>query len=401
MKNLKKIIFIIVVVFIITNTFKLLKKEHTIKYKVDKYSISEHFYISKGHYYDIIINDKKNTYIYTLKDNIGKDKKIIKDIKTYNSNKLTCISPVYKKDLAKRLYCYLDGKQVSTSYLQSTNNSDFEKIYQKAKIKVPKNNDKETYYKKLTVYQKNILNNHIYFIWDYKGIYVISKDKIKYKKMVKQDLYDNVMDCVVDKYYALFDNSSVNGIETIYYYDIDKDKVDEFKLKIKLSKDSYINGIVNNLIYVTDRRQKKEYSISIKDETITEVDNDQTSYLIYNNNIKKEVSKSDYFMKDNYFNNNLINDKKVTTSKELKKEYNYYYFIEDNKLYKALDSKKDKRILLAELNNITDWLVKDREIILLQDDTIYSYDDIYGLRKIISTNELRYNYKNIYDLWKK
>ena len=404
MKNFKKIIFVIIVVFIVLSITNYLKKEHTVKYKINNYDIKEHFYLSKGHYYDMIITNKKKKYIYTINEDLGKDKKIITDIKEYKSNDLTCIVPVYKENITNNFYCLLNKQQVSANYLYDTNNSDFKKIYKKAKkhnIKLSQNNKSKKNYKNLVVYQKNISKDHFYFIWNYKGIYVVSKDEIKYKKFVDYDIYDNVMDCVVDDYYVLFDNSSVNGIEDVYYYDINKDKLDKFELKTKLTKNSYINGVVDNSIYVTDRKQKKEYAVKIKDKTITEVDNDQTKYLVYDNNTKKELTKSDYFMKDFFFDNNLIIDKKITKSKELKKEYNYYYFIEDSKLYKALDTNKTHRILLAELDNITDWLVRDREVLLLRDDTIYVYIDGKGLRKILTTNELKYNYKNIYDLWKK
>ena len=404
MKNFKKIIFVIIVVFIVLSITNYLKKEHTVKYKISNYDVKEHFYLSKGHYYDMIITNKKKKYIYTINEDLGKDKKIITDIKEYKSNDLTCIVPVYKENITNNFYCLLNKQQVSANYLYDTNNSDFKKIYKKAKkhnIKLSQNNKSKKNYKNLVVYQKNISKDHFYFIWNYKGIYVVSKDEIKYKKFVDYDIYDNVMDCVVDDYYVLFDNSSVNGIEDVYYYDINKDKLDKFELKTKLTKNSYINGVVDNSIYVTDRKQKKEYAVKIKDKTITEVDNDQTKYLVYDNNTKKELTKSDYFMKDFFFDNNLIIDKKITKSKELKKEYNYYYFIEDSKLYKALDTNKTHRILLAELDNITDWLVRDREVLLLRDDTIYVYIDGKGLRKILTTNELKYNYKNIYDLWKK
>ena len=404
MKNFKKIIFVIIVVFIVLSITNYLKKEHTVKYKINNYDIKEHFYLSKGHYYDMIITNKKKKYIYTINEDLGKDKKIITDIKEYKSNDLTCIVPVYKENITNNFYCLLNKQQVSANYLYDTNNSDFKKIYKKAKklnIKLSQNNKSKKNYKNLVVYQKNITKDHFYFIWNYKGIYVVSKDEIKYKKFIDYDIYDNVMDCVVDDYYVLFDNSSVNGIEDVYYYDINKDKLDKFELKTKLTKNSYINGVVDNSIYVTDRKQKKEYAVKIKDKTITEVDNDQTKYLVYDNKTKKELTKSDYFMKDFFFDNNLIIDKKITKSKELKKEYNYYYFIEDSKLYKALDTNKTHRILLAELDNITDWLVRDREVLLLRDDTIYVYIDGKGLRKILTTNELKYNYKNIYDLWKK
>lgn len=404
MKNIKKIILIIIIIFITFCIFKVIKKEHTVKYKIDKYSIKEHFYISNDHYYDLIIKDKKNTYIYTLNIDLNKNKKIIKNIEEFKSNELTCIVSTYKKSDEKGIYCNLNKQQVSIDYLLNTNNSDFKKINKELKkynLKFPKENNTKKYYKNLIIYQKNIPNDNLYFIWNYKGVYVIGNNKVSYKKFLDYDLYDNVMDCVVSDYYVLFDNSSVNGIENVYYYDINKDKVTSFKLKQKLTKDSYINGVVEDLIYVTDRKQKKEYTINIKDKTIEEIDNDQTKYLVYDNYKKKELSKSDYFMNDVFFDNNLIVDKKVTNSKELKKEYNYYYFIEENKLYKALDTVKSKKILLAELDNIKDWLVKDREVILLVDDTIYSYTEQYGLRKILITNELNYNYENIYEMWKK
>ena len=404
MKNIKKIILIIIIIFVTFCIFKVIKKEHTIKYKIDKYSIKEHFYISNDHYYDLINKDKKNTYIYTLNIDLNKNKKIIKNIEEFKSNELTCIVSTYKKNDEKGVYCNLGKQQVSINYLLNTNNSDFKKINKKLKkynLKFPKENNTKKYYKNLVIYQKNILDDHLYFIWNYKGVYVIGNNKVSYKKFLDYDLYDNVMDCVVSDYYVLFDNSSVNGIENVYYYDINKDKVTSFKLKQKLTKDSYINGVVEDLIYVTDRKQKKEYTVSIKDKTIEEIDNDQTKYLVYDNYKKKELSKSDYFMNDVFFDNNLIVDKKVTNSKELKKEYNYYYFIEENKLYKALDTVKSEKILLAELDNIKDWLVKDREVILLVDDTIYSYTEQYGLRKILIANELNYNYENIYEMWKK
>lgn len=404
MKNIKKIILIIIIVFITFCIFKVIKKEHTVEYKINKYNIKEHFYISNDHYYDLIIKDKKNTYTNTLNIDLNKKKKIIKNIEEFKSNELTCIVSTYKKSDEKGIYCNLGKQQVSINYLLNTNNSDFKKINKKLKkynLKFPKENNTKKYYKNLIIYQKNIPNDNLYFIWNYKGVYVIGNNKVSYKKFIDYDLYDNVMDCVVSDYYVLFDNSSVNGIENVYYYDINKDKVTSFKLKQKLTKDSYINGVVEDLIYVTDRKQKKEYTVSIKDKTIEEIDNDQTKYLVYDNYKKKELSKSDYFMNDVFFDNNLIVDKKVTNSKELKKEYNYYYFIEENKLYKALDTVKSKKILLAELDNIKDWLVKDREVILLVDDTIYSYTEQYGLRKILITNELNYNYENIYEMWKK
>ena len=46
------------------------------------------------------------------------------------------------------------------------------------------------------------------------------------------------MSCIVDKYYVLFENTSVNGIKNIYYYDFKKNKLKIYKPEIILSKDT-------------------------------------------------------------------------------------------------------------------------------------------------------------------
>ena len=58
------------------------------------------------------------------------------------------------------------------------------------------------------------------------------------------------------------------------------------------------------------------------------------------------------------------------------------------------------RVEQFNLENVVEWKIKEKEWILLQDDTLYLYQEDLGLRKIVEYNELKYNYQNIYDLWK-
>ena len=405
MKNkIKRIIILLVIILICYYGFKLLIVEHNFNYTIDKYKISEHFYINKTHFYDLVINDKKNNYIYTINENMNKKKKIITSIKTYKSNNLLCIIPTYKKNINKNIYCNIDNKQVSNDYLIKSGNEDFKKIRKKIKkyhISLPTSSDKKTKYKKLSIYNKNIVENNVYYVWNYKGIYVIDKNNNKYKKILEYDLYDNVLNCIVKNNFVLFENTKVTGIENVYYYDFNKDKLNKFKLKEKISKDSYINGVVDNLIYITDRRNKKEYTLDIRRKKLEEIDEEQTKYIVYINGKKKTLSKSDYFMSDQLFENVYIKDSKITQSEELIRSGKYYYFKEDNKIYKVLNTNKKSSILLLELNDIKEWKVINDELIILVDDTIYSYKDETGLRKILKSNELNYNYKNIYKVGKK
>ena len=396
MNRIKKIILVIFLLVLVYFGYRILIKEHEVSYTIDKYKIKEHFYINKNHYYDLIISKDKLNYTYTLDKNLSKEKRIIKEIKTYKSNNLVCIVPIYKENIELNVYCNLDNEEVSNDYLIKTYNNDFKiikKKIKKYKIKYPSNKNIYKKYKKNTVFQNNILDNYNYYIWNYKGILVLNNKELKYQKILNYDLYDNIMAVSIDRYYVLFENTDVNGIKNIYYYDSKNKKLNTFKLKEKLSKDSYINGVVDNYIYVTDRKNKKEYKINILKKIITQVDDD-INYITYQNNKKKELSKSDFFMNDQYFDNTYTVDNKI-------KDNNYYYYYKNNRIYKSLDTNKKHSKLLLELEDIKEWKVYNDIIVIMAKDTIYQYTEKEGLRKIVKSNELKYNYKNIYKIGKK
>lgn len=392
------LIVLSIVIFILLG-INLLKKEHRVNYEINKYKVEEKF--DKNHYI-IKITKGKNVYLYYLNNQMNKNKKIIKSITTVKSNDLKCIIPNYKKNISKKIYCQLDGKQVSINYLLQTDNPDFEKIkdvMKKNKINIPKQKEKQTTYKKINMYKDNF-NNKKMIIWDYKGIYILGKTEQKYKKILKKDLYDNIMSTIVNNNYVLFDNTSVNGIEMIYYYDLKKDKLKSFKLENKISKKSYINGVKDGLIYITDKSAKKEYTLDIKSKKLAEIDNNQTEYILFKNNEKIVYNKSDFFMKEQYFNNySLVSDK--IDSDDMKESIDYYYYVKNGDFYKVIKGYENNPVLLFHTFDIKDWFIINDTIYLTKQDTVYSYTEENGLKKLIQYNELRYNYKNIYNIWEK
>lgn len=385
MKNiLKGILTCLVILVIIIQIKKVFLKQYQISYKIHNYKIIEKYKKEKDHFYHITITDKKNTFIYDISHNFNKKKKIIKDIKTFKNNNLVCIIPIYKKNMINKLYCNNEKEQVSNDYLIKSNNKDFMKIKKKIKsykVSFPKNSDDKKKYKKIEVYQDNISEKNIYYLWDYKGIYILDNNQLSYQKLLSKDLYDNIMATTTNNYYVLFDNTSVKGINKIYYYNYKNNKVKKFKIKTILSKDTYINGNVKDLIYLTDKKNKKQYTLDIKKEKLTRIDQDETTYILYKNGKRKLLSKSDFFMQEQLFN----------------EKENYY--LEDNKIYKRETA--NHKILLLELDNIKEWNVEEDEILMLQEDILYSYSEENGLRKILQSNELKYNYKNIYKIGKR
>lgn len=379
---------------------KTFQKKHNVEYKVGKYNINEKFYIEeKSHNYEFKITNKNETYSFILNSNVNKRKKIIKDIKIYKKNNIKCIIPIYVKDISKDIYCLENNNQVSNYYLKD--NDNFKSIIEDAKkykVNLPSDSEKYKEFKKIKVYQNNINDNTAYIIWNYKGIYLLKNNELKQQKFLNYDLYDNIMSTTTSNYFVLFENSNVMGIEKIHYYDIKNDKYNIFKLKDKISKDSYINGVYDDLIYVTDNKKKIQYTINVKKEKIEEVGKEELGYIKYTNNKKEEMNKSDFFMKEQLFDNEKIENKKITNSKDLVKEDQIYYYLDNNKFYKNINGYNS--ILLFELDNIKDWKINNKDLIIFVDDLVYIYNDELGLRKIIEYNELNYNYKNIVKYWK-
>lgn len=387
MKKIKYLLILIVLFLLIIFIYKLTIKRFNVSYKIKKHNIEEKFYINnKKHIYNIKIDNK---YTYTIIKNFNKRKKIINNIKEYKKNNISCIVPIYIKENSNDIYCLKNKTQVSNYYLLNENNTDYLEIISKAKIKKREKKEIETNYKNITIYN-NIDNNMKFIIWNYKGIYLIGKNENKYIKILDYDIYDNIMSIVNSKYFVLFENTKVTGIENIYYYDIKKDKLKLFKLEKVLDKDSYINGINNDLIYVTDNKNKKQYTINISKEEIKEVGNEENNFIVYTNNKEKLLNISDFFSEKQIFNNKLV-DNKI-------KEYDYTYYYINNEFYKKI--KDGNKELLFEIDNINDWKVYDRDIILIKDGIVYLYNDQTGLVKILSSNELKYNFKDIVKIWK-
>ena len=400
MKKYKTYLIIIVIVMIIPIIYKMTIKHNETKYKLNKYNIEEIFNIDNNkHTYEFNIKKGKNIYSYKIENKIHKKSKIIKEIKEYKQDNITCIVPIYKNKKELEIYCNQDNNQVSKEYLR--NNKSFKKILNKVKkynITLKNNEDTNIEYKNITIYNKNIPDNYKIIIWNYKGIVIIDNKNNTYKKFREEDLYDNVMATTTNRYFVLFENTSVAGIKNIHCYDLVKNKYKLIELDTFFNKNSYINGVVDNTIYVTDKKDKKQYAINIKKETIKEVGNEELQYIKYNDNKKELLPKREFLSKDQLFTNERIINNKITKSKDLVKENNIYYFKENNTFYEQLENKNKVTILEQEAK---EWNVYNKDLILKNNEYLYLYNDSIGLRKLISYNELKYNDNNIYFIWKR
>ena len=144
----------------------------------------------------------------------------------------------------------------------------------------------------------------------------------------------------------------------------------------------------------------KQFMINPDQESVTEVGNVKDGSKTVQANKLVEVSAKDYLKHKNIWTNDVSNNvlKKKYGAKEVKRDKDRYYFLtEEGALYKVFRNDIEHPIMLCTFDEVSEWKVKDSNVMVVSGDTMYYYNDVVGLLPIVVSGELKYNYKNICD----
>lgn len=417
MKKLLKwgvgLFFLVLGIWVISD---LLLTERVTEYEIGNYSVVEKLRINqKEKSYDFIVTNKdKDTFIFDITETSSRKKKIIKDIKSYKENNLKCIYPIYKNKFVTDVRCLYDGKQVSYSYLKQINNKDIDKIIEKVKkdgLNNPKWSEKDekaewvgTGSRKIKVYQESLIDDYSFLVWRYKGLYVLNSKEMEVYDFLDNDQYDNVYSYLVSNYYVVAVIDSDSGrIEKIVCFDVEKRETKTIKFKEKTSIKYYFNGVIEDKLYVTDVGSKKQYIIDPKKGKIEVLEAAKEQFISYKNGQKIAVEPNILLEEEVYFGLkveleelNKIYDDIV----EVKEILEYYYFRTENAIYRVNKNNLEKAELLFSFDDISEWVVVGKDMLVVVSDKVYFYNDEVGLSLILENSELKYNYKNICTFWK-
>lgn len=399
---MKKVIKLLIGIFILVLIFELIayifKTHHDITYtlKVDNqtFKINE-VYKNKKYYFKITSKDL--IYSFEIPDEFHKKKEVITKIYSYQKDDLYCIYPAVEKSENTNILCSKNKKSYAyTNYEKEL--TPFIETLKKQGYNSPSWQEKSTSSKKietLSAYQNNIAENTYIYIYKYNGFFAISKDSLEQIKLFENDTYINHLGTNIDKYYLIPNYDQKYDYDELYVIDMTNNKVKQRNLKYKISKDSYINGVIDDELYIFDKDELKQYKISKKGKKIKEVGNKEDGALYYN---LKFETKSVYDFRDEELKFKTIKDyisqiEKNTSINYLQKtEDTYYYQTKNNDVYYYNLNSKTKVLLFNK--KISDFtLVKDT-LYFISDDTLYSYNFQKGLNKLITYSELSFNSKN-------
>ena len=413
MKKMIKLIFALGVLSIIYQFFVLLflnnhEASYSIKTSNNSYMIEEK-YEKNGDFniYSMLIEDKNKTkFVVSYNKDINKQSQIIKDIKEYKDNDIYCIAPVLKGKQIENISCIYKKQQVSISYLHQIGNDEINSFIKKLKKEKYKINDKIDKSGSIIKKENNIsiydnIDEKIYItMWGYKSLHILNNKTITTKNLLSNDSYFNDYGILCGKYYVLM-NTDDDSFVSFYVINIKDGGKAKVEFNYEISKNSYFNGIYEDKVYLTDIRNDKQYVINPAKEKIEEIDNEKEAKYydgktLDNVDIDTLTENKKYFIYSSY-------DSKIA---KVYKEYNliesygnYYYQDNDNGVYQVVGNFPEYKILLFKFDDFKELKVVDNNVFGVSNDTIYMYNNAFGLKKVASNRELSYNYKNIYDVY--
>ncbi len=359
------IIIGIVLLSIIILLYNALKtKSYTLNYDLKEFSISENYDKKKGlYYYEIEYNKVKYNFINSRK--YVKERKLIEDIKKFESDGYTCLlvysDYVHFNPLCSKDKTVIDYHLVPEDILTELKRTQYSK-------------EMNTSYKNYEI--KNI--NQPVLIWNYKGFDLISKDKMASIKLFNKDIYNIKLAVVVKDYLFIPDYNQNYNFNKAYVIDLKKLTKKEWDLDNEISFDSYILGIHEDSIFLVDKKNKKEYELVPYNRKMRIVGTNSKKGIIYNNDKETKISLT----------------KLTSEEQSFTYDNNYKFIIKDNTLYlQNIDSSIKTKIS----NNTVDKIVyiNNDNVYYLVKDTLYFYNLTYGEVALITYPEWEFNNDNV------
>ena len=378
---MKKKYIIGIVILIILIIFIRRTNNKVIKYKVK--SNNETFSITEKNdknysYYEILWN--KKIYPISIFDSDRK-KKAINKVYSYSDEIYSCILPIFNDRVLTDIMCYKDNIIYNYQLIKGADekldkyiiNIEEYKTFNQGEEKEDRFNNIITFY--------NDINKNI-SISTYKGIISNNKEI----KIFDKDVYSNKISAYVNKYYVTADYNANYEFDKFYVVDLNSNDISTIKVKNPISFDTYIQGVVDNKLYLFDPENEVQYEIDPKNKKINITSNDSIKYYSNKRWSKVGVKQAkkellfDYSSLDTIYNE---------YDKVYENSY-YYYAIKDNELYR-INKNNEKVVEYLIKLPVDDIMIQDNYIYYIYDDSLYYYSDITGLKLVLVDKELEFN----------
>lgn len=394
-KIFASITILYIFLFFLEFSFNYFKKHHEVTYKIDNFEIKENYRgNTKGeeNNYYIELKTEKNTFHIQTYEDFQKEKKIIKEVKYYNDGTNECIFPIFKKNkVVTDLICISDGKEWNYN---TNKNSKIDEY-----LNTIPEYSKENYEDKLdnvimrmqaSVYLSNLPKDQFVALTYYKGLLVADETSFREIELFKKDVYTQKIKAFTNNKYLIINYNNNYDSNEFYVVDLKTRQYNTFGSNNIIKYDAYIQGILDDSVYLFDKDSKIQYQLDLKDETITRIGNVNTGIKYYdgtwkNRNayeaVNEELKFKEYESNDEYVMIKKIRGTNYGTTiyvKEANGIYEVYRGIRDNKNLTYLFTTTDYKTMKF----YKDYIYYKNGIY------IKMYSDLTGIKTIMKSSEI-------------
>ena len=415
MKKLLKMLLILFSIYsLIQLAFKLWGNGHEINYQIkfdDQTFDIEEIYVSNikeeidSYYFNISYKDSKFSFqTYEL---FRGAEQVIKKIEYFENDKYKCLLPIFYRNIIIMDFMCLKNNNMVYYHNIIGNDAELDNFVNNVSASnydLERWIDDKTDPNKLgvvTIYPKNLLDNHFVGINNYKGINVLdkgNKNQIYEITLFSKDVYKRDLEVMLDNFYVVADYNSNHEFSKFNIIDLVNGRKEVIESNKNISFDSYIQGVVKDSIYLYDEVNKKQYEVDIGVKTILEVGNASTGILNYVNGNFERVDISELANKPLIFANSetRTSDSKydrIDTVGQGKTGFKYYYEKVSGayNVYRAPNRMPELKTYLFKIQKLDNIKYLYDFVYFVDGDEVKYYNDRYGLKTLFINEEFDFN----------
>lgn len=398
----KTLIIFTVIFFALKFILFLFDKGHEITYNIGNFKIKEELETKENNNYYFELIHEKFKMNFRIFKNYNKAEKVINKIEYKKIDGYQCILPIFKNgQLLTDVMCLKDNDVTYAHNLDNKKIKDYLKTLKKYGYNLDNYNDQADDIKlsnTQTIYEDNFLENHYIAMETYKGLNLFN-GKESNVKIFENDVYTKPISYFTGKYYIVADYTDEYTFKIFHVINIINGNKIDIRSYDDISFDSYIEGAVNDDIYLFDKDASKQYKISIKNESV-ELFHDKNNLQTYNG--KWQDMSLTEALNGKTFNNYYTNDIKGYDKVDKVGKYYYMYKKENDyyNVYQADIKNKKQKTYLFKTTDLNSVIYLEDAIYYLNSNTFY-YHYNYGERKVITNTELEFNKDLSFGVYKK
>lgn len=413
---MKRFITLMIVFFILYLGLQFIFKFTTNGFENEYEIISDKTYLIKETYtankkgernnYFITIRDDNHKFAYQIYEGLGKNERVVKDVRTYSDNQYSCILPIFRNGeklvdvtcISNGIQYYYHDIQGRDSALDNFVSNLPEEEYELSQFEDHASSANQT--TNVIYYPDNMIKDHYYSFQTYRGSYLLNNRNAKktyFSELFDKDVYNMTISAYAGKYYVVADYNSEYEFNKFYLIDMKNLKKEMIEYHKTLSFDSYVQGVVDNSVYIFDRNSKTQYELNVKTKSLVEVGNVDLKIKYYKNGVWSTVSAYDAMNSRLYFimqetNSSDEYERVDKVGNELSGFYYYYKKVGQNyEVYRSNVQEPSIMTYLFNTNSISQIQYLDDYIYYINGDTVYYYHDTVGIRKLYKNTEIKFN----------